>query len=132
MGGRRRCGISWNNLRCPPGDCGSILRGSAVLPRGRPPDPDRGRSHGAPSDHHDVPGCRAVVQGEVSGFLCAARNADSLSDAVERFLALAPDAQRAMGAAGRAKMEREYDQALVVDAYRKALAQITRAEPGAR
>ena len=80
----------------------------------------------------DVPGCRAVVEGGVSGFLCTARNADSLTDAVERFLALAPDAQRAMGAAGRAKMEREYDQALVVDAYRKALAQITRAAPGAR
>ncbi|TVR44873.1 MAG: glycosyltransferase family 1 protein [Rhodobacteraceae bacterium] len=79
----------------------------------------------------DVPGCRAVVEDGVSGFLCAARNADSLSDAMERFLALSPDARRAMGAAGRAKMEREYDQALVVDAYRKALAQITRAEPGA-
>ena len=41
--------------------------------------------------------------------------------AMERFLDLSPEAQRAMGAAGRAKMEREYDQALVVDAYRAAL-----------
>ena len=76
----------------------------------------------------DVPGCRAVVDNGVSGFLCAVRSADSLSAAMERFLALPPDAQREMGAAGRSKMTREYDQALVVDAYRAALTQITRAD----
>jgi glycosyltransferase involved in cell wall biosynthesis len=76
----------------------------------------------------DVPGCRAVVDNGVSGFLCAVRSADSLSATMERFLALPPDAQREMGAAGRTKMEREYDQALVVDAYRAALAQITRVD----
>lgn len=80
----------------------------------------------------DVPGCRAVVDDGVSGFFCTVQSADSLSDAVERFLALSPDAQRAMGAAGRAKMEREYDQALVIDAYRKALVQITGADVRAR
>lgn len=80
----------------------------------------------------DVPGCRAVVDNEVSGFLCAVRSADSLSAAMERFLALPPDAQRAMGAAGRAKMVREYDQALVVNAYRAALVQITGANARAR
>lgn len=69
----------------------------------------------------DVPGCRAVVDRDVSGFLCEVRNAESLADAMERFLGLSPEAQQAMGAAGRAKMEREYDQALVVDAYRAAL-----------
>jgi glycosyltransferase involved in cell wall biosynthesis len=80
----------------------------------------------------DVPGCRAVVDGGVSGFLCTVRSADSLSAAIERFLALPPDAQREMGAAGRTKMEREYDQALVIDAYRKAMAQITGADVRAR
>jgi glycosyltransferase involved in cell wall biosynthesis len=69
----------------------------------------------------DVPGCRAVVDRDQSGFLCDARSADSLAAAMERFLALPPRAQETMGAAGRAKMEREYDQALVVDAYRAAL-----------
>lgn len=69
----------------------------------------------------DVPGCRAVVDRDVSGYLCDVKSAESLADAMERFLALSPGAQRAMGAAGRAKMEREYDQRLVVDAYREAL-----------
>lgn len=80
----------------------------------------------------DVPGCRAVVDNGVSGFLCAVRSADSLSAAMERFIALSPDAQREMGAAGRSKMTREYDQALVVDAYRAALMQITGARARAR
>ena len=69
----------------------------------------------------DVPGCRAVLDRDVSGFFCEVRNDESLATAMERFLALSPDAQKAMGAAGRAKMQREFDQALVVDAYRAAL-----------
>ena len=73
----------------------------------------------------DVPGCRAVVDPGVSGFLCEVRNADSLAIAMEQFLALSPDARAAMGQAGRAKMEREFDQALVVAAYREALMALT-------
>lgn len=45
----------------------------------------------------DVPGCRAVVDREVSGFLCEVRSADSLAAAIERFLALAPGARAAIG-----------------------------------
>lgn len=73
----------------------------------------------------DVPGCRAVVDHDVSGFLCEVRSAASLATAMESFLALSSDARTAMGKAGRAKMEREYDQALVVAAYREALAVLT-------
>jgi glycosyltransferase involved in cell wall biosynthesis len=69
----------------------------------------------------DVPGCRAVVDRNVSGYLCDVKSAESLAECMERFLALSPEAQRAMGAAGRTKMEREFDQRLVVDAYREAL-----------
>ncbi|WP_244148453.1 glycosyltransferase family 4 protein [Sulfitobacter litoralis] len=73
----------------------------------------------------DVPGCRAVVDHEASGLLCEVRNADRLAMAMERFLALSPQARIEMGQAGRLKMEREFDQALVVAAYRKALAALT-------
>lgn len=80
----------------------------------------------------DVPGCRAVVDRDVSGFLCDVRDSESLAAAMERFLTLFYEAQQAMGAAGRAKMENEYDQALVVDAYRAALDIIARGRRGAR
>ena len=78
----------------------------------------------------DVPGCRAVVDHETSGLLCDVRNADSLAMAMERFLALSPQAKAEIGRAGRLKMEREFDQALVVAAYRKALAALTDDEQG--
>ena len=74
----------------------------------------------------DVPGCRAVVDRDLSGFLCEVRSAESLATAIERFLALSPDQQQVMGEAGRAKMEREYDQAIVVHAYREAIASLVK------
>ena len=78
----------------------------------------------------DVPGCRAVVDRDISGFLCEVRSAESLAAAIERFLALSPEAQQAMGHAGRAKMEREYNQSIVVDAYREAIVRLVKIEQG--
>lgn len=72
----------------------------------------------------NVPGCRAVVDRDISGFLCEVRSADSLARAMDRFLALTPKEREAMGRAARAKMEREYDQAFIVEAYRAALASV--------
>lgn len=72
----------------------------------------------------DVPGCRAVIDADVSGLLCEVRNADSLAAAMQRYLALSPQAQQEMGKAGRSKMAREYDQAIVVQAYRKTIAEL--------
>ncbi|MHA6334529.1 glycosyltransferase family 4 protein [Qipengyuania sp. CAU 1752] len=68
----------------------------------------------------DVPGCRAVVENGVTGFSCQVRSATSLAEACLKFLQLAATAQRQMGEAGRVKMEREYDQRFVVEAYRDA------------
>jgi|TARA_R100000935_G_scaffold57753_1_gene92470 glycosyltransferase involved in cell wall biosynthesis len=73
----------------------------------------------------DVPGCRAVVDRDVTGLLCEVRSADSLAVAMERFLALSPQAWIEMGQVGRTKMEREFDQGLVVAAYRQALIALT-------
>ena len=80
----------------------------------------------------DVPGCRAVVDRDVSGYLCDVQSAESLAEAMERFLGLPPEAMQAMGAAGRTKMEREFDQRLVVDAYREALDLVTGGRRGLR
>ena len=64
-----------------------------------------------------VAGCTAVVDENGTGLLCDAKSAESLADAAQRFLALSPEAQANMGGAGREKMVREYDQAIVVRAY---------------
>lgn len=69
----------------------------------------------------DVPGCRSVVEDGVTGLLCEVRSGDSLARACLRFLELPRDTQIAMGSAGRSKMQREFDQAHVVEAYRQAI-----------
>ncbi len=73
----------------------------------------------------DVPGCRSVVDNNVNGYLCAVQNAQSLTEAMHRFLALSPTEQSALGLAGRAKMEREFDQALVIQSYFEAIRAVT-------
>jgi glycosyltransferase involved in cell wall biosynthesis len=74
----------------------------------------------------DVPGCRSVVDDDVTGFLCTVRSADSLAVAMQRFLDLPRAAQTEMGRAGRVKMEREFDQAFVVNAYRQAISELVK------
>jgi glycosyltransferase involved in cell wall biosynthesis len=58
-----------------------------------------------------------------SGFLCAPRSVEALAQAMARMAALDSDARTAMGRAGRAKMEREFDERLVHAAYIDALVQ---------
>jgi glycosyltransferase involved in cell wall biosynthesis len=70
----------------------------------------------------DVAGCRSVVDDGVTGFLCKPRSAGSLSASCLRFIALPTQDRVRMGLAGRAKMEREFDHARVVAAYRSIMA----------
>jgi glycosyltransferase involved in cell wall biosynthesis len=79
----------------------------------------------------DVPGCRSVVADRETGLLCDVRSTESLAAACLRMLALGPEGRAAMGMAGRRKMEREYDQAIVVQAYRDAMADVTGRRAGA-
>ena len=79
----------------------------------------------------DVPGCRSVVDDGVSGILCPARDAAGLAAACIRFLELDQAEREAMGQAGRAKMEREFDQELIARAYREVIGQVMEAAPSA-
>jgi len=80
-----------------------------------------GAAMGRPLIATDVPGCRQVVRDGITGFLCRARSADSLAEAMMRF-ALAPHDERvAMGKRARTMVEDEFDEALVVRAYLDAM-----------
>ncbi|WP_232830716.1 glycosyltransferase family 4 protein [Tropicimonas sp. IMCC34011] len=72
----------------------------------------------------DVPGCTAVVDHEASGILCEVRSGSSLADACRRFLSLEAGERCEMGQAGRAKMAAEYDEALIVQAYGRAMSEM--------
>ncbi|MGR3433963.1 MAG: glycosyltransferase family 4 protein [Shimia sp.] len=77
---------------------------------------------GRPVIATDVPGCRdALVPGE-TGLLARVRDAGDLARAMEAMIALGPAGRAAMGAAGRARIVAHFDEALVVAAYRRALA----------
>jgi len=71
---------------------------------------------GLPVISTNVPGCRNVVQNGVNGLLCEARDSVSLHEALLRMLAMDDEERSLMGAAGRKKVEEEFDEQLVVQA----------------
>lgn len=76
-----------------------------------------------------VPGCTDVVEEGVNGLLCQARDPVDLTEKMMAMIAL-PLAERArMGWAGRRKVEREFDEALVINKYLNVIGDIT-ARPG--
>lgn len=69
----------------------------------------------------DAVGCREVVDDGLTGLLCKVRDAGDLAGTMERMLLL-PRAQRElMGLRGRAKMEAEYDEKIVIQKYLQAI-----------
>ena len=83
-----------------------------------------GAAMGIPTITSDAPGCRDAVEDRKTGFLCAPRDIASLVDAIERMVALPPTQRKALGLAGRMKMEREFAEDIVHRAYLKALARL--------
>ena len=69
-------------------------------------------------------GCREVVEDGVNGFLCRTRDVVDLADKLEKMIALSPEVRSEMGRRGRAKMEREFDERIVIDRYRATIEEI--------
>lgn len=76
---------------------------------------------GKPMVATDVPGCREIVRDGDTGFLCAAKSAQSLAEAMGAMLRLSPTEHAAMGARARRRVEQQFDQARVTAAYLEAL-----------
>lgn len=76
---------------------------------------------GRPIITTDAVGCRDVVDDGVNGYLCRARDAADLADKLERMVLLAPEARAEMGRRGREKMEREFDERIVIRRYLAAI-----------
>lgn len=76
---------------------------------------------GRPLIATDVPGCRAVVDDGKSGFLCKVRNTESLAAVCEAFIELPLRERETLGHVGRAKMEKEYCDTIVLQTYRAIL-----------
>ena len=64
---------------------------------------------GRPVIASELPGVRSVVSAGVDGFLVPPGNAEALASRIRDVTSLTPEARIAMGAAGRRKIELEYD-----------------------
>jgi glycosyltransferase involved in cell wall biosynthesis len=72
---------------------------------------------GKPCITTEATGCRDAVDNGVTGYLCEARSTEALTQAMLRFLSASIEDRRAMGRAGRAKMERSFSEQIVLDRY---------------
>lgn len=68
-------------------------------------------------------GCMEAVEDGVTGFLFAERDREGLFAAIDRFLTMTPEDRSEMGCRAREKMKREFDRRIVIEAYRKAIAE---------
>jgi glycosyltransferase involved in cell wall biosynthesis len=84
---------------------------------------------GKPLITTDAVGCRDVVDDGLNGYLCHPRDAADLASRMERMIALSAEQRAAMGRRGREKMEREFDERIVIGKYLDTLQWLT-ARPG--
>lgn len=76
----------------------------------------------------DVPGCRDVVEHGLNGYLCRVRDAVSLASTMRRLANLSPQERLAMGQAARRKVQDEFSEELVIEAYLDVLAGLEMAQ----
>ena len=76
---------------------------------------------GKPIITTNVVGCKEVVEHGVNGFLCEVKNAQDLALKIKEMLLLSDDQRRLMGENGRLKMEKEFDEKIVIQKYLQAI-----------
>ncbi len=76
---------------------------------------------GKPIITTNVVGCKEVVEHGINGFLCEVKNAQDLGLKMKEMLLLSEDQRRLMGENGRLKMEKEFDENIVIQKYLQAI-----------
>ncbi len=74
-----------------------------------------------PSIATDVAGCRDVIVDGVTGLMVAPRDANALAESMMAILKMPDDQRIAMGAQARERIVAQFDEALVINAYRQML-----------
>lgn len=62
-------------------------------------------------------GCKEVVDDTINGYKCEIKNSQCLYVSMVKFLNLSRDEKKLMGQNGRDKMEKEFDEKIVIDKY---------------
>jgi glycosyltransferase involved in cell wall biosynthesis len=79
---------------------------------------------GRPIITTDSIGCREVVDDGINGYLIQPRNAHDLAEKIERVILLSSNARTEMGKRSREKVERQFDEQIVIGKYLDAIAEI--------
>ena len=79
---------------------------------------------GRPIITTDAVGCREVVDDGQNGYLCKVRDASDLADKMQQMLSLPLAQRQQMADYGRRKMEREFDEQIVIQKYLDAIQNI--------
>ena len=74
-------------------------------------------SAGRPVLASKIPGCNETFDEGISGIGFDVKNVDNLINAITEFIQLPYKKKKAMGQAGRQKVEKEFDRNIVIDAY---------------
>lgn len=76
---------------------------------------------GKPIVTTDNVGCRETVDDKVNGYLCEPRSTDSLVEKLHNIILLTHEERLAMGLKSRCKVEREFDEEIVITKYLKTV-----------
>jgi glycosyltransferase involved in cell wall biosynthesis len=85
---------------------------------------------GRPIITTDAVGCRDVVDDEVNGYLCTPRDPDDLAIKMLQMIELPHEIRQTMSLRSREKVEREFDEQIVIKSYLEAIREITGGERG--
>jgi len=84
---------------------------------------------GRPIVATDVAGCREVVDHGVNGYLCKVRDAPDLAQKMSSLLSLTYQQRKSMGQRGREKIERQFDEQIVIGRYLSAIEECLSGSP---
>ncbi len=72
----------------------------------------------------DVPGCNHVVKDNFNGLLCKLKDADDLAEKMKMMAGFDSTKLRVLGENGRAKVEAEYSESIVIDKYLQTICEL--------
>jgi glycosyltransferase involved in cell wall biosynthesis len=76
-------------------------------------------------------GCREVVDHGINGYVCRTKDVHDLAEKMALIAGLTPAEREAMGMRGRVKVEREFDEQIVIRKYLDAISSILEVEKSA-
>lgn len=72
----------------------------------------------------NVPGCKEVVDHDINGYLCDAKDSHALGEQIEKMILLSNKERQEMGRRGRVKVIKEFDEKIVNEKYKNAIKEL--------